>query len=201
MFTEPILRKNAALIAAFTGIPADEFWFMFEQMETKFPEYEVGRHSRDDRQRAVGAGRKFDQSLALRAVAVLAYLRLHVPQMVIALMFGLTQYGISRDLRRLLPLIRDVLPCPEVWDIVKGDRVLRDSLPLSSEQLRDGHALVDATEQRVSRSSDNETRKLYLLLREKESLHPENANVNRWRSSHRGDQHVGPGCHARQETQ
>jgi len=161
MFTEPMLRKNPALLPAFTGLPADEFWSMLEQMETKFPEYEVERHSRDDRQRAAGAGRKFNQSLAQRAVAVLAYLRLHVPQMVIALMFGLTQYGISRDLRRLLPLIRDVLPCPEVWDVVEGDRALKDPVPLSSEQLRDGHALVDATEQRVSRSSDNETRKLY----------------------------------------
>src|SRR5664280_1763664 len=139
MFTEPMLRKNPALLPAFTGLPADEFWSMLEQMETKFPEYEVERHSRDDRQRAAGAGRKFDQSLVQRAVAVLAYLRLHVPQMVIALMFGLTQYGISRDLRRLLPLIRDVLPCPEVWDVVEGDRALKDPVPLSSEQLRDAY--------------------------------------------------------------
>lgn len=161
MFTERMLRNNAALIPAFTGIPADEFWAMLEQMETKFPEYEVERHSRDDRQRAVGAGRKFNQSLAQRAVAVLGYLRLHVPQMVIALMFGLTQYGISRDLRRLLPLIRDVLPCPEVWNVVKEEQALKYPVPLSSEQLMDGRALVDATEQRVSRSSDNEIRKLY----------------------------------------
>ena len=32
---------------------------------------------------------------------------------------------------------------------------------MSSEQLTDGRALVDATEQRVSRPSDNETRKQY----------------------------------------
>jgi hypothetical protein len=67
----------------------------------------------------VGAGRKFDQSLSKRAVAVLAYLCLHVPHVAIALMFGLTQCDISRDLRRLLLLIRAVLACPEVWDAVE----------------------------------------------------------------------------------
>lgn len=161
MFTEQMLRKNPALVKAFTGIPADEFWAMLRQMETKLPEYEAQRLSRADRQRAVGAGRDFDQVLTQRTIAVLAYLRLHVPQGVIALMFGLTQFDISRDLRRLLPLIRAVLPCPEVWEVVKDGQRLRDTEPLALEQLMDGRALVDATEQRVSRPSDNETRKQY----------------------------------------
>jgi hypothetical protein len=135
---------------------------MLGKMETPLPDYEKGRHTREGRERAVGAGRKFDQSLARRTVAVLSYLRLHVPQLVIALMFGLTQCDISRDLRRLLPLITSVLPCPEVWGIVKGYPELEGSATLSLEQLADGRVLVDATEQRVLRpSKDNETRKRY----------------------------------------
>lgn len=63
--------------------------------------------------------RNFEQSLAQRTVGVFAYLRLHTSQTVIATMFGLQQYEISRDLRRLLPLIRDVLPCPEIWDRIR----------------------------------------------------------------------------------
>ncbi|MFU8787944.1 MAG: transposase family protein [Methylobacter sp.] len=117
MFNEETLHKYPALIRAFTGIQAEKFWDMLEKMEAKLPGYETERHTRNDRKRAVGAGRKFDQSLAQRTVSVLSYLRLHVPQLVIALMFGLTQSDISRDLRRLLPLIIDVLPCPEVWEI------------------------------------------------------------------------------------
>jgi len=104
MFTETTLHKCPELIRAFTGIPAEEFWDILEKMEAKLPAHEMGRHTRDDRKRAVGAGRKFDQSLAQRTVAVLSYLRLHAPQLVIALMFGLTQCDISRDLRRLLIL-------------------------------------------------------------------------------------------------
>jgi hypothetical protein len=159
MFTELVLRKNVELIKAFTGIPADAFFAMLEEIEAGLPEYERERHSRDDRQRAVGAGRKFTHSLMQRVVAVLAYLRLHVPQAVTGLMFDLSQCDISRDLRRLLPLIQRALPCPEVWKIEKE----QDNLtPLTFEQLTDRHALVDATEQRVSRpSKDNETRKLF----------------------------------------
>ena len=88
---------------------------------------------------------------------MLAYLRLNTSQTVIVTMFGLQQYEISRDLRRLLPLIRDVLPCPEIWEVNDDD--FAAMLP---EQLEDGIALIDATEQRVSRpGKSNQIRKLY----------------------------------------
>jgi len=162
MFTESMLRKHPALVRAFTGIPADVFWDMLEKMETQLPDYEKGRHPQEGRGRAFGAGRKFDQSLAQRTVAVLSCLRLHVPQLVVAVMFGLTQCDISRDLRRLLPLIIAVLPCPEVWGIVKEAQEPDSLITLPYEQLADGRVLVDATEQRALRpGKDNETRKRY----------------------------------------
>jgi len=105
MFLEPMLRKEPAWIKVFTGIRAEDFWLMIEQMESEFYEYELTRHNRENRKRGIGAGRTFKQSLAQRTVGVLAYLRLNTSQTVIATMFGLRQYEISRDLRRLLPLI------------------------------------------------------------------------------------------------
>lgn len=67
MFTEEKLHKYPALIRAFTGVPAEEFWDMIEKMEAKLPDYEIGKHTQEDRKRAMGAGRKFDQSLAQRS--------------------------------------------------------------------------------------------------------------------------------------
>jgi len=168
MFTEQMLRKNPALIKAFTGIPGKEFWPMLEQMESQLPAYEAQRLSRPERQRTLGAGRAFDQPLALRTVAVLTYLRLHIPQTVVALMFGLTQVDISRDLRRLLPLIQTVLPCPVVWEVMEENAPAERLPQVTPEQLSDGRALVDATEQRVSRPSDNETRKQYYSGKKKQ---------------------------------
>jgi len=161
MFTEIMLRENLALVKAFTGIPANQFWAWFAQLEEALPEYEKQRLQRTDRQRALGAGRDFDQPLALRVIGVLTYLRLHAPQTVVAVMFGLTQSDISRDLRRVLPLIRTVLPCPEVWKVLEDDHAVSNLPQVTPEQLTDGRALVDATEQRVSRPRDNETRKQY----------------------------------------
>lgn len=162
MFTELMLHQYPILIRILTGIPSEEFWDMLEKMEAKLPDYETSRHTRDDRERAIGAGRKFDQSLVLRTVAILTYLRLHVPQLVVAIMFGLTQCDISRDLRRLLPLIISVLPCPEVWDVVEEKQDSKEVVTLPLKQLTDEHVLIDATEQQVYRpGKDNETRKRY----------------------------------------
>jgi len=132
---------------------------MLEKMEAHFSDYETARHRRTGRKRAVGGGRKFDQPLALRTVAVLFYLRLHIPQLAIALMFGLTQCDISRDLRRLLPLIAAVLPCPVVWDIAAGG-VAEESLVVPPHgDLPGGRVLIDATEQRVSRPGKDNARR------------------------------------------
>lgn len=168
MFTEQMLRKNPALVKALTGIPSDEFWKMLEQMEIQLPAYEAKRLGRVDRQRALGAGRVCDQPLVLRTMAVLTYLRLHVPQTVVALLFGMTQCDLSRDLRRLMPLIQLVLPCPELWKVIEEGQTLSQPESLTLEQLTDGRALVDATEQRISRPGDNETRKKYYSGKKKQ---------------------------------
>jgi len=126
VFTEKELRKNPALIKAFTGMPADLFWEMIKKMEGQLPEYERQRHERAERERAIGGGRHYDQSMVIRVAGVLTYLRLHATQEAVALMYGTTQSDISRDLRRLLPLIRQVLPSPEVWQEIEDAKQLTE---------------------------------------------------------------------------
>lgn len=167
MFTEQMLRKNPALVKALTGIPGDEFWKMLEQMQSHLSAYDAQRLDRADRERAVGAGRECDQPLSVRTMALLTYLRLHVPQTVVALLFGMTQCDISRDLRRLMPLVQLVLPCPEVWKVME-EPLESPPDPLTLDQLGDGRALVDATEQRISRPGDNETRKKHYSGKKKQ---------------------------------
>jgi hypothetical protein len=161
MLTEKILRGNPTLIKALTGLPADVFWQLIADLEAKLPEHEHQRHERPDRQRAVGAGRRYDQPLVIRAMLVLTYMRLHVAQEIIALLFGATQPDVSRDLRRLLPLIAQMVPAPEVWKVIDEEDTLTAEEILELTQLADGRALVDAAEQPVYRSQDNEKRKRY----------------------------------------
>lgn len=168
MFTEKSLRTNPALVKAFTGIPAEGFWELVNKVEVRIPGYEYECHDRADRQRAVGGGRKFDQPLVIRIVQVLTYLRLHTPQEVVACLFGGTQTDISRDLRRLLPLIKQVLPVPEIWERVEEGEELTEIQVLELWQLAGDRALVDATEQPVYRSQDNEERKEYYSGKKKQ---------------------------------
>lgn len=96
-------------------MPTKSFWELIKKVEAYWPEYERQCHERSDRQRAVGGGHPFDQPIAIRVAQILTYLRLHIPQETVAVLFGGTQVDVSRDLRRLLPLIGQFLPAPKVW--------------------------------------------------------------------------------------
>ena len=116
MFTEQSLRDHPSVVKAFMGLSADHFWERIHQMQDRCASYTVEHRQRAERQRAIGAGRPLDLPLAIRTAAVLTYLRLHIPQTTVAALFvGATQSAVSRDLRRLLPLIQACLPCPVVW--------------------------------------------------------------------------------------
>jgi len=141
------------------GISADEFWHVVQMVQERLPAYDQQRLARPGRQRAAGGGCSCDQPVVIRVALVLTYLRLHVPQTVVAALFGATQPDVSRELRRLLPVLPTILPCPALWQLVD----LTDSVPeheqRSLAQIGEARVLVDATEQRVSRPSTSEQRK------------------------------------------
>ncbi len=170
MFTEESLLKYPMVIKAFTGLPPEVFWQLITDMEAKYPEYEQKRLEREGRQRAVGGGRDFDLPFVIRVMLVLTYLRLHIPQIAVACMYqDATQSDVSRELRRLLPLMKEVLPSPEVWEMVEEGQELSEAEVLEIEQLSDGRVLIDATEQQVYRpGQDNEERKKYYSGKKKQ---------------------------------
>jgi hypothetical protein len=161
MFTEHSLRDHPFLVKAFMGIAADRFWELIEQMTERFASFLQHQRDRPDRQRAIGAGRTNDKSLAIRTALVLTYLRLHIPQATVGALFGATQTDVSRELRRLLPLIQQCLPAPLVWEIVVDQQSVPADTYLALDQHPDGRVLIDATEQRVSRPQDSEQQKAY----------------------------------------
>lgn len=160
MSTEKHLHENSLLIKAFMGLPAEVFWQLVADLEAKLPEYELKRLDREERQRAVGGGRVFDLSLVIRVALVLTYLRLHIPQLAVACLYkDATHPDVSRELRRLLPLMKQVLPCPAVWEMVDASAELSEAEVLALAQLADGRVLIDATEQQVYRpGKSNEDR-------------------------------------------
>lgn len=161
MFTESSLRQHPAVIKAFMGLPAVAFWELIEKIKEHLPTYEAQRLARADRQRTMGGGRDFDQPLVIRVALVLTYLRLHIPQEAVAQLYGATQADVSRELRRLLPVIQAALPCPAVWQQLAEGADLSPEQCLELEQLADHRALIDATEQRISRPTESTRCKEY----------------------------------------
>jgi len=159
MFTVESLRQYPRVVKAFTGLPAEEFWALVAAVSGRWADEQRARRTRPDRRRAVGGGRRGEREVALRVAVVLTYLRLHVPQEVVGLLFGTSQAGVSRELRAVLPALRRCLPGPAVWEPVADAAPLPAEAMLTVAQLADGRALIDATEQRVSRSGDDATQR------------------------------------------
>jgi len=162
MFTVESLRQYPGLVKALTGLPAEAFWALVAAVDGGWAEYERARRARPGRQRAVGGGRRCERDMALRVAAVLAYLRLHVPQAVVGWLFGTSQAEVSREVREVLPALRPCLPCPAVWEPSDDAAAVAAGGTLTPEQLGAGRVLIDATEQRVSRpGSDAAQRRHY----------------------------------------
>ena len=148
--------KEEGNIKKFTGIADKDFWEIMEELEERFNEYEQNRLENEKRERGYGGGPKYKMSLVMRVVMLLTYLRWYNTQEQIAMLFGGTQSMISRDLRRLLPLLKEVLPIPEVWEVVESEEKpkLTEEDKVELEEMG-GKVLIDAFEQPVNRPKNS----------------------------------------------
>jgi len=168
MFTVESLRQYPGAVKAFTGLPAEEFWGVVDAVGARWADAQRARQARPDRRRAVGGGRRCQREVALRVAVVLTYLRLHVPQGVVGLLFGTSQAAVSRELRAVLPVLQPCLPCPVLWEAVPEAAAIPAETVLTVEQLPGGRVLIDATEQRVARSQDDATQRRYYSGKKKQ---------------------------------
>ena len=168
MLTEGQLYKNPSYIKIFMGIPAEVFWDLMKKAEENIEYVDQERLERENRKRAVGGGRKCDLSLVIRVGIVLSYLRLNIAQEAIAALYGATQSDVSRQLRQILPLLKVILPTPELWLQIEEGTPLNEEELLELKQLSDDVVLVDATEQRVNRPETNDQRQTYYSGKKKQ---------------------------------
>ena len=96
------------------GLPTATFWELIEKITEHLPAYETQGLERADRQRRVGGGRDCDQPLGIGVALVLTSLRWPIPQEAVVQLYGATPAEVSREVRRLLPVLQAVLPCPAV---------------------------------------------------------------------------------------
>jgi len=155
MISYEVLAQKPRVFKSVTGLSVDEFDRLFRKFVPKWVEQEYARLSRPDRKRAIGGGRKYTLGLKDLLVMVLCWLRLYLNMEALGFFFGVDKSTASRDTRRLLKVLRllgeATLGWPEPPKRGEGKSVAE-----ALQEYPDLLAIVDATEQRIQRPSDNE---------------------------------------------
>ena len=113
MLNYDVLSKQPAVFRCFSGIEVHEFDALNLKIKERYGDFEQKRLSRGDRKRAVGAGHPFKLPLASRLLMLLMYYRLYVSSNLLSYLFDLSQTSVLKDIRKLEPLVSEVLPLPK----------------------------------------------------------------------------------------
>jgi len=152
------LSQKPKIFKNLTGATIDEFNELYRQTYPVWQQQEQERLSRPNRQRAIGGGRKYELKFREQLLMTLVWLRLYLNTEALGYFFGVNKSTVSRNTRRVLAAMRVVgegtLGWPEPPQRDQGKDVAQ-----ALAEYPDLFAIVDATEQAVQRSSDDETQR------------------------------------------
>jgi hypothetical protein len=142
------LSKKPLLFRSLTGLEVSEFDKVYAKVQANYDDYEKKRLERPGRKREVGAGYPFKLSLQERLLMLLIYYRLYITSTLTSVLFNLDQSNVLKDIHKLEPLVKEVLPIPKkLHDKARRLQTLQEIRELFPEL----KAFVDATEQEIPR--------------------------------------------------
>ena len=103
------------MFRSFTGLELSEFDSICQEVESKYPAYEIKRLSREKKRRirSIGAGRPFKHSIKDRFLILLVYYKLYITNSLSGFLFDLDQSNVHRDIRYMEPLVSSCIPLPQ----------------------------------------------------------------------------------------
>jgi DDE superfamily endonuclease/Helix-turn-helix of DDE superfamily endonuclease len=168
------LSKKPLLFRSFTGLTVPEFDYIYEEIDSKYEEYErtrrrqcfseERRRKKKIRQRDVGAGRPFKLKAKERFLMLLVYYRLYITYTLSGFLFDLDQSNVCRDLSILEPLVMQCVPLPK--KIYKRTRRLK-TIDEVEQYFPGFKAFIDSTEQEIPRPKNKRKRKSHYSGRKK----------------------------------
>ena len=158
MLKYDVLSKKPSVFRYFSGLELHEFDALNSKIEERHSAFEQKRLYRADRTRGVGAGHPFKLSLPDRLLMLLVYYHLYVSSTLAAYLFDLSQTNVLKNIRKLEPLVSEVLPLPK-----KQQKKVRRLQTLDEvEAVFPGFkAFLDATEQEIPRPKSKSKRKTH----------------------------------------
>jgi hypothetical protein len=153
-----LLSKRLVLFRSLTGVEICEFDAIYTSVQVKYVEYEQKRLARENRKRKVGAGHPFKLNLQERLLMFLVYYRLYITSTLAGVLFELDQSNVLKDIRKLEPLLKEVLPTPKkLHDKARRLQTLAEIEAVFPEF----KAFLDATEQEIPRPKNKLKRKTH----------------------------------------
>jgi hypothetical protein len=107
------LSKKPSLFQSITGLEVSEFDTFYTQAHDKYRDYETKRLDRPNRKHKVGAGYPFKLPLQDRLLMLMVYYRLYITSTLTGVLFNLDQSNVLKDIHKLEPLIKEILPLPQ----------------------------------------------------------------------------------------
>lgn len=135
-----------------------EFDSIYSKAHDNYDQYETVRLGRESRLHKIGAGHPFKLQLQDRFVMFLVYYRLYITSTLTGVLFDLDQSNVLKDIRKLEPLVRNILPTPKRMH----DKARRLQTIEEIEAVFPGFkAFVDGTEQEIPRPKSKRKRKTH----------------------------------------
>jgi hypothetical protein len=150
------LRRRPAVFRNLTGLSIEEFEALYQQLVTELERYEETRLEQGERQRAVGAGRRYDHDTRNRLLMAMIWLRVYPTYEVLGFIFDLDKSNICRNLKGVLTVLREQLGDEVKWPDQARRKQKMDQF---MQEFPEVAAIVDATEQPTQRPKNPEAQK------------------------------------------
>lgn len=176
MLNYDVLSKKPSVFRNFSGLELPEFDVLNLKIDESYLAFEQKRLFRADRKRKIGAGHPFNLPLTDRLLMLLVYYHLYLSSNLMAYLFNLSQTNVLKDIRKLEPLVREVLPLPKK----QHEKVRRLQTVDEIEAMFPGFkAFLDATEQEIPRPSNKRKRKTHYSGKKKKHTVKTQITVNK----------------------
>jgi hypothetical protein len=170
-----VLSKNPSHFRNFSGLEVQEFDTLNLKIKEKYDAYKQKRLATEDRKRAVGAGHPFNLPLTDRLLTLLLYYHMYTSSTLLGYLFCISQTSVLKTIRKLEPLVSEVLPLPK-----KSMKVRKLETVDEIETMFPGSkAFLDATEQEIPRPKAKHKRKTHYSGKRKKHTVKTQLTVNK----------------------
>jgi hypothetical protein len=176
MLNYSTLSKKPSHFRNFSGLELAEFDTLNLAIKEKYPAFEHKRLQRQDRKRVIGAGHPFILPLTDRLLMLLIYYHMYPSSTLLGYLFDLSQTSVLKSIKKLEPLVSEVLPLPKL----EHDKVRKLQTVDEIEAMFPGfEAFLDATEQEIPRPHSKRKRKTHYSGKRKKHTVKTQLTVNK----------------------